>query len=99
MNSVWLEYAINNRNLGGWVVGGQAVDYAFGIRYLNTALEYVRRREAEETALLNEADPSFLSTHPDWPVQLSEWKLTTGIRRLTTRSTKQFLKSLAAGKE
>ena len=99
MNSVWLEYAINNRNLGGWVVGHQAVDYAYGIRYLNTALEHVRHREAEETALLNEADPTFLSTHPTWPVQLSEWKLTTGIRRLTTRSTKQFLKSLAAGKE
>lgn len=99
MNSIWLEYAINNRNLGGWVVGGQPVDYAYGIRYLNIALEYVRRREAEDALLLNEADPSFISTHPDWPVQLSEWKLTTGIRRLTTRSTKQFLKSLAAGKE
>lgn len=95
MNSVWLEYAINNRNLGGWVVGHQAVDYAYGIRYLNTALEHVRHREAEETALLNEADPTFLSTHPDWPVQLSEWKLTTGTRRLTPRSAKQFLRSLA----
>lgn len=95
MNSVWLEYAINNRNLGGWVVGHQAVDYAYGIRYLNTALEHVRHREAEETALLNEADPTFLSTHPDWPVHLSEWKLTTGTRRLTPRSAKQFLRSLA----
>lgn len=95
MNSVWLEYAINNRNLGGWVVGHQAVDYAYGIRYLNTALEHVRRREAEESALLNEADPTYISTHPEWPVQLSEWKLATGIRRLTPRSTKQFLRSLA----
>lgn len=94
MNSVWLEYAINNRNLGGWIVGGKAVDYAYGIRYLNTALEHVRHREAEETALLNEADPTFLSTHPDWPVQLSEWKLTTGARHLSPRSTKQFLRSL-----
>ena len=95
MNSVWLEYAINNRNLGGWVVGHQAVDYAYGIRYLNTALQYIRRREAEETALLNDADPFFISTHPDWPVQLSEWKLTTGTRRLTSRTAKQFLRSLA----
>lgn len=94
MNSVWLEYAINNRNLGGWIVGGKAVDYAYGIRYLNTALEHVRRREAKEAGLLNEADPSFISTHPDWPVQLSEWKLTTGTRHLSPRSTKQFLRSL-----
>lgn len=95
MNSVWLEYAINNRNLGGWVVGGQAVDYAYGIRYLNTALEYVRRREKEESALLSEADPAFISTHPDWPVQLSEWKLTAGTRNLTLRSAKQFLRYLS----
>lgn len=94
MNSVWLEYAINNRNLGGWIVGGKAVDYAYGIRYLNTALEQVRRREAEEAGLLNEADPSFISTHPDWPVQLSEWKLATGTRHLSPRSTKRFLRSL-----
>lgn len=94
MNSVWLEYAINNRNLGGWIVGGKAVDYAYGIRYLNTALEQIRRREAEEAGLLNEADPSFISTHPDWPVQLSEWKLATGNRHLSPRSTKQFLRSL-----
>lgn len=94
MNSVWLEYAINNRNLGGWIVGGKAVDYAYGIRYLNTALEQVRLREAEEAGLLNEADPSFISTHPDWPVQLSEWKLATGTRHLSPRSTKRFLRSL-----
>lgn len=94
MNSVWMEYAINNRNLGGWIVGGKAVDYAYGIRYLNTALEQVRRREAEEAGLLNEADPSFISTHPDWPVQLSEWKLATGTRHLSPRSTKRFLRSL-----
>lgn len=94
MNSIWLEYAINNRNLGGWIVGGKAVDYAYGIRYLNTALEQVRLREAEEVGLLNEADPSFISTHPDWPVQLSEWKLATGTRHLSPRSTKRFLRSL-----
>lgn len=94
MNSVWLEYAINNRNLGGWIVGGKAVDYAYGIRYLTTALEQVRRREAEEAGLLNEADPSFISTHPDWPVQLSEWKLATGTRHLSPCSTKRFLRSL-----
>ena len=95
MNSVWLEYAINNRNLGGWVVGHQAVDYAYGIRYLNTALEHDRRPEAEDSALLNDADLTFTSPHPEWPVQLSEWKLTTGTRRLTPRSTKQILRSLA----
>lgn len=94
MNSVWLEYAINNRNLGGWIVGGKAVDYAYGIRYLNTALEQVRRREAEEAGLLNEAAPSFISTNPDWPVQLSEWKLATGTRHLSPRSAKRFLRSL-----
>ena len=94
MNSVWLEYAINNRNLGGWVVGGKAVDYAYGIRYLNTALDYIRSREREEAKRLIEASPVFLSTHPEWPVQLSEWKLSTGTRHLSPRSVKQFLRSL-----
>ena len=32
MNSEWLTYAINTKNLGGWIIGGKCVDYAYGIK-------------------------------------------------------------------
>lgn len=94
MNSVWLAYAISTKNVGGWTVGGKQVDYAFAIRYLNTAMDFIRERESEEKALLDAIDPSYTSTEQNWPLALSEWKLRSGVRNLTAYQAKRFIKSL-----
>ena len=91
MNSEWLLYAINNRNLGGWVIGGQRVDYAYGIKYLNVALQNVRQREAAERDIIEAKMPGFTSEHPGWMVKLSEWKIQIYVHRLHSRNVSAFL--------
>lgn len=93
MNSVWLGWAITQKKLGDWRISGQTVDYNYGIRYLNTALDYIRKREAEEKELLDAIDAS-ICKNPDWPVQLSEWKLAHGVRTITPYQAKRFAKAI-----
>lgn len=91
LNSVWLEWCINNQKLGNWVIGGQHVDYAYGIRYLKTALDHVRAREQEEALEIGKLDQAVLED-PDWPVKLSNWKMDVGVRQLTGYQAKRFVK-------
>lgn len=93
MNSVWLEYVITNKSLGGWHIGGVAVDYAYAIRYLKTAMDYIRRREAEEKELLDAVDPH-ICEDSEWPLKLSEWKMTAGVRNITPYQAKRFAASV-----
>lgn len=96
MNSCWLLYAINTKNLGGWSLGGAPVEYAYAIRYLNTALDYIRDREKQEKALLDAIDPK-ICEDPDWPVKLSEWKLSNDerpVRQMNEFQSKRFARSL-----
>ena len=92
MNSVWLTYAVTNRNLGGWTIGSKAVDYAYAVRYLKTALDFVRKRETEEKKVLDEVAPGFTDRNPEWPVALSEWKLEKKARSFTPNLAKRFVK-------
>lgn len=96
LNSVWLEYVVTNKSLGDWRIGGIAVDYAYAIRYLKTALDYIRKREEGEKALLDAIDPS-ICQDAEWPVKLSEWKLRAGVRTITKYQAKRF--AAALGKE
>lgn len=96
MNSVWLEWVITNKSLGGWTIQGHSVDYAYAIRYLKTALDFVRKREAQEKELLDAVDTG-ICKDPDWPVRLSEWKMEKGVRVLTEYQAKRF--ATAAKKE
>lgn len=96
LNSVWLEYVVTNKSLGDWRIGGIAVDYAYAIRYLKTALDYIRKREEGEKALLDAIDPS-ICQDAEWPVKLSEWKLRAGVRTITEYQAKRF--ATALGKE
>lgn len=89
LNSIWLEYVITTKSLGGWTIAGKTVPYAHGIRYLNTALQFVREREAEEKQYLDAADPS-ITQDSDWPLRLSEWKLAFGVRELNAYQAKRF---------
>lgn len=93
LNSVWLEWVVTNKTLGGWTIKNQCVNYAYAIRYLKKALDYVRKRELLEKALLDAIDPNICST-PEWQVMLSEWKLEKRIRKLTPYQAKRFAKHL-----
>ena len=68
---------MTTKNLGGWTVGSKEVTYAYAIKYIKTALDFIRKREAEEKANLDAVD-STITQDPDWPLRLSEWKLAKG---------------------
>lgn len=86
LNSVYVLYAIRNRNIGGWIVGEKSIDYAASISYLNIALEYLRKREVQEAEMLKK----YIDLYPEWQVDLSEWRLTHGYHRLTDARAKRF---------
>ena len=92
MNSVWLNWAITQKKLGDWKIGGQDVDYAYGIRYLKTAMDFVRKREEQEKALLDAIDPKICECK-DWPLKLSEWKLEKSVREMNEYQARRFAKS------
>ena len=91
LNSVYLKYAIQNRKMGGWTRGGESVEYADSIRYLHAALEYIRKREAEEAEMLGK----YMELYPDWQVDVSEWRLQHNYHRLTDARAKKFAKEHA----
>ena len=101
MNSQWLEWVATTKNLGGMAVGGQQVDYAHMIRYIKTALDFVRKREQAERAEIESVAPGFCNTHKDWPVLVSEFKLEKNVREITPYQAKRFVKwaNIAAAKE
>lgn len=91
MNSVWLEWVITNKTLGGWTVRNKVVTYSYAIRYLKTALDFIRKREEKEKELLDAVSLSITGT-PDWQVALSEWKLTNNVRQITEYQARRFAK-------
>ena len=88
LNSVYVLYAIQNRKIGGWTIGGKTMDYANSIEYLNIALEYLREREKKEAEMLGK----YMDFYPDWQVDVSEWRLQKGYHRLTDARAKKFAK-------
>lgn len=90
MNSAWLKYVITTRNLGNY---GRLGHYAETIRYLNKALEVIKKREKVEQALIEQYIPR-LADDREWPAKLSEWKLEKGVRTITNYQAKRFSKHL-----
>ncbi len=93
LNSVWVKHVIMNRDLGGWVVGGEEVDYAYAIPYLNRMKEYLVKREEREARLIKAHFPD-LESITDWQVRLSEWKIAHRVRAITAYQAKRFAKTL-----
>ena len=89
MNSTWLLWAINTKSLGRWCIGGVQVEYAYAIRYLNKALEFVRAREAEEKKLLDAIDQD-ICKDAEWPLKLTEWKMANRVRAITEYQAKRY---------
>lgn len=92
LNSVWITYAIMKQDIGTLLFGGASVDYAHVVRYLNKALEFIKKREEKEKELLLAyVDPD---SYPEWPVRLSEWKLANDFHRLHKRNVSSFVRYL-----
>lgn len=92
MNSTWLEYVIQTQKTGTIVIGGVSVNFAHLIPYMKKALDFVRKREAEELAILLPFIPE-IQKDPEWPAKLSEWKLGNGVRVITEYQAKRFAKT------
>jgi len=98
LNSVWLEWCITNRKLGGWSIAQHVVDYAYAIRYLKTAMDFIRKREIQEKALIDAVDAS-ICENAEWPLKLSEWKLAKGVRQMTAYQARRFVKYISENKK
>ena len=88
LNSVYIRYAITNNKVKGWRIGGSTVDFAYAIRYLNTALKYLDKREMTEAEMLK----PYMELYDDWQVDLSEWRLKNNYHSLTPTRAKTFAK-------
>ena len=88
LNSVWVQYAIQNRKVGGWKIANATMNYAQSLPYLKIALDYLREREEKEAEMLNR----YMDLYPDWQVDLSEWKMKNQYHRLTETRAKAFAK-------
>lgn len=97
MNSVWLNYVLSTKSIHGWQVTGKEVNYAYALRYIGKALEFIKEREKTERENIILAGGEAILADPDWPVALSEWKLTKGVRNLTEYQAKRFVKAMIAG--
>ena len=89
LDSVRIRYAITNRKLGDWKIGGHYVDYAKAIKYLNVALSYVLQREEKEKEMLL----AYTAELPDnWQVTLADWRREHGYHSLTDARANSFVK-------
>lgn len=89
LDSVRIRYAITNRKLGDWKIGGHYVDYAKAIKYLNVALSYVLQREEKEKEMLL----TYTTELPDnWQVTLADWRREHGYHSLTDARANSFVK-------
>lgn len=91
MNSEWLKYAITNKNTGGWHAGSSKTDYAYLVRYLKKALQFVEEREKDDAETISRIDSTIVKD-PEWVVALSNWKLESGVRNITEYQAKRFVK-------
>lgn len=94
MNSVWLKAIITSKNLGNWRIGGREVNYNYAIQYLNTALDYVLKREKIEKEMIDKMNRK-VCEDPEWPVKLSEWKLANDVRIMSPYQVKRFVKAIS----
>ena len=95
LNSVWITYIIQNKNIGNLGWGNKIdVDYAYVIKYLNIMRKHLIKREKEEATLINEFLPEGvdITNIQEWQVKLSEWKFEHNIHQVGKRAAKQFAK-------
>lgn len=97
MNSVWLGYILTTKNVMGWRIGGQDVNYTYALKYIGKALDHIRGREDMERCRIDAAaGDNSITKDPDWPLHLSEWKMQNNVRLITEYQAKRFVKYMQA---
>ena len=97
MNSVWLKYVLTNNKTGHVKIGGQIVDFAYLIPYINSALEHCRKREQITETQIYELGYADILQDEEWPAKMSEWMLENDIHNFSKFRTKQFCKAYERG--
>lgn len=93
LDSVRVRYVIVNRKINGLRIGGQMIDYAMALKYLNKALAYLLEREKEEEKMLRK----YADELPDnWQVKLATWRREKGYHSLTNTRAKAFVAHICA---
>lgn len=88
LDTVRLRYAIANRKVTSWRIGGCDVDYAAALRYLNKALEYLDEREKKEKEMLLKYMDQLTE---NWQVDLTLWRKEHGYHALTEARAKKWV--------
>lgn len=91
MNSEWLKYFISTKSIGDF-----KGNYAYIVRYLKMALDYLVKREQSEENLIKQHYPN-INKVEQWVVILSHWKLLNHVRAITPYQAKRFAKYLNSG--
>lgn len=98
MNSLWLGYYIMTKKIGDFgrredsYGRTRSLNYAYMIPYFKQALEYLQKREEEETLLLQPYVN--LDEYNEWQVLLSHWKIAKQVHHMTEYQAKRFAKYL-----
>ena len=71
-----------------------ALSNNYAIQYLNTALDYVLKREKIEKEMIDKMNRK-VCEDPEWPVKLSEWKLANDVRIMSPYQVKRFVKAIS----
>lgn len=66
----------------------RGVNFSSVLPYLNHALEFLDKREAEESALISK----YIELPHEWQLELSDWKMKHDVHTITDYQAKRFAK-------
>ena len=85
LNTVYLRYVITGRKMPNKYISSR-INFSSLLPYLNTAMEYLKKREEKEEELIK----TFTSLRNNWQVALTEWKLEHNVHEITEYQAKRF---------
>lgn len=92
LTTLEVQYLITTRKIEGQYIGGQKIDYAYFIPYLNKIMSWVKEREKKEFELITQHID--LSSITDWQLKLQNWKIETGHHIIGPKYARMFAKTL-----
>lgn len=98
LNSIWIKYVITTRNLG-FNSKSEKGDFANILPFLNTALQFLIKREKEEQDKINNYINFSINDIPEWQIMLSEWKIKNSVSNFTDFQAKRFAKYIIKSRE
>lgn len=87
LNTVLIRYIITNKKMPKKYFHGR-VNFSYILPYMNTAMQYLKEREAEEKRLIEK----YVDLKENWQVDLTNWKLEHNVHAITEYQAKRFAK-------